>query len=65
MPPRIPSSASPTSERLSYTYTTAKSDITRLIAAGILSEVPNVRPKTYFTPAVYEIAYERLIEQDS
>ena len=55
------SSPSPTSpQRLSCTYPTTQSNITRLIAAGILSEVPNVRPKTCFAPAVYEIAYERL-----
>lgn len=52
-------------QRLSCTYPTARSDITRLLAAGILSEVPNIRPKTYFAPAIFEIAYERLTEQDS
>lgn len=35
-------------QRLCCTYPAAKVDITRLIAAGILSEVPYVRPKTFF-----------------
>jgi len=47
-------------DRLDVSYPTAKSDVERLENAGILREVPNVYPKTYYAPEVFSIAYEKL-----
>lgn len=49
-------------KRLGVTYPTAKSDVERLVRVGILAELPDVRPRTYFSPEVYRIAYERMEE---
>lgn len=46
--------------KLSVTYPTAKADVERLVQANILSELPNVTPKTFYAPAVFEVAYEKL-----
>jgi Fic family protein len=47
-------------EKLGVTYPTAKSDIDRLVDAGILSELENVTPKTFYAPEVFNIAYEEM-----
>jgi len=51
---RIPSLA----ERHNVSYPTAKADIDKLISAGILQEIPDSSPKTYFAPEILEITYE-------
>lgn len=44
-------------KRLNVTYSTAKSDIERLVQAEILRELPNVTPKTFYSPEVFNVAY--------
>ena len=46
--------------RLQITYPTAKADIERLTQAGILKELSQISPKTFYAPEVFEIAYEEL-----
>ena len=46
--------------QLEVTYPTAKADVERLVQAGILQELDNATPKTYFAPEVYRIAYGEL-----
>jgi Fic family protein len=46
--------------RLEISYPTAKSDIDRLVEAGILKELENISPKTYYAPEVFEVAYEKM-----
>lgn len=43
--------------KLDITYPTAKKDLERLVEAGILSELPNLSPKTYYARDVFNIAY--------
>jgi Fic family protein len=43
---------------LHVTYPTAKADVDRLVQAGILSELPNVSPKTFYAKEVFAVAYE-------
>ena len=43
--------------RLDVTYPTAKSDIHKLVDAGILSELRDVAPKAYFSRAIFDAAY--------
>lgn len=50
--------------KLNVTYPTAKADVERLVNAGILQELPNVYPKTYYAPEVFSIAYEKLDSDD-
>lgn len=45
---------------LNVTYPTAKADIQRLADAGILQELPNVNPRTFYAPEVFNIAYDEL-----
>ena len=45
------------SKRYGISYPTAKSDINKLVAAGILQEIPNNYPKTYFAPEIFDITY--------
>lgn len=45
------------SKDMGITYPTAKSDIEKLIALGILQPVPNAKQKTYFSPQIFAIAY--------
>jgi Fic family protein len=52
-------------KRLDITYPTAKADIERLVEAGILKELSITRPKTYYAPDVYNVAYEKLNEEDA
>lgn len=47
-------------ERLGITYPTARSDVERLVAAGILQELESVPSRTFFAPAVFSIAYDDL-----
>jgi len=46
--------------KLQITYPTAKKDIERLVEAGILSELENLSPKTYYAPDVFNIAYAEM-----
>lgn len=43
---------------LGVTYPTAKADVERLVAAGILKALPKLNPKTFYAPEVFDIAYE-------
>lgn len=45
-------------QRLGVTYPTARADVERLVQAGILSELPNVSPKTFYAKEVFDVAYE-------
>ena len=39
-------------------YRTARSDLERLVGEGVLMEMQEVYPKTYFAPEIFRIAYE-------
>ncbi len=41
-------------------YQTAQADLERLKQASILVDVPDSRPKTYYAPQVFDVAYEKL-----
>lgn len=45
---------------IGVTYPTAKSDISKLVKAGVLAELPDHHPKTYYAPEIFAIAYEGL-----
>jgi Fic family protein len=47
-------------EKLGVTYPTAKADVERLVEAGILCEIPDLFPKTYYAPKVFAVAYEEM-----
>ena len=47
-------------KKLGVTYPTAKADIERLVQAGILSELDDITPKTYYAPEVFNVAYEAM-----
>ena len=47
-------------DKLGVTYMTAKSDVKRLVKAGILKEIPDLYPKYFFAPDIYNISYEEL-----
>lgn len=47
-------------KRLSVSYPTAKSDVERLVNVGILDELPNASPKTFYAPDIYDVAYRDL-----
>jgi Fic family protein len=47
-------------KRLNISYPTAKADVDRLVQAQILKELPEAYPKTYYAPAVFNVAYEKL-----
>lgn len=47
-------------DRFGVSYNSAKADIEKLVAAGVLAELPDQYPKTYYAPEVFEIAYEGL-----
>jgi len=51
--------------RLGVTYPTAKADIERLVSTGILQELPNIYPKTYYAPEVYQVAYEKMEDTEN
>ena len=44
-------------QRLDVTYPTAKSDILKLVELGILTEMREVFPRAYFSPAIFNAAY--------
>ncbi|MHC4520467.1 MAG: Fic family protein [Planctomycetota bacterium] len=44
-------------KRYSITYPTAKTDITGLVRKGILQEISDSRPRVYFAPRIFQIAY--------
>ena len=46
------------SERLGVAYNTAKQDCEKLVGAGILADLPNARPKTFYSPEVFGLAYD-------
>lgn len=45
------------SKRYSVTYPTAKADINGLLKKGVLQKIPRVRPKAYYAPDIFRIAY--------
>lgn len=47
-------------KQLGVTYPTAKADVERLVNAGILSELENVAPRTFYAPEVFNVAYEEM-----
>ncbi len=49
--------------RFSVTYDTAKTDIDQLVKAEILTQVPNLKPKTFVAPAIYQLAYKDNLEE--
>lgn len=49
---------------LGVTYPTAKSDLDRLVQAGVLQALTNVSPKTFYAPEVFKIAYGELVGDD-
>ncbi len=55
---RIPDLA----KKLKVTYPTAKKDIEQLAVAGILKELPNIHPKTYVAPIVFDVIFENMEE---
>jgi Fic family protein len=48
-------------QKLGVSWPTAQADIDRLVKLGILRIIPNMWPKSYYAPEIYEIAYA---EQD-
>lgn len=47
-------------DRFGVSYNAAKSDIEKLVKAGVLTELPDQYPKTYYAPEIFSIAYEGL-----
>jgi Fic family protein len=47
-------------KRLDVTYPTAKSDIDRLVQAGVLHELSGINPKTFYAPDVFQVSYGEL-----
>jgi Fic family protein len=47
-------------KQLGITYPTVKADVDRLVQAGILSELEDVIPKTYYAPEVFNVAYDEM-----
>ncbi len=46
------------SRKLGVAYPTAKDDIERLVELKILSPIPDIKPKAYFAPEIFGVAYE-------
>lgn len=46
------------SQQYQVTYPTAKADIDRLVRVRILSELPELYPKTYYAAEIMKVAYE-------
>ncbi len=44
-------------ERFHVQYATARSDLEKLVNVGILKEVENYRPRSFFSPEIMDIAY--------
>jgi Fic family protein len=51
--------------RLGVTYPTAKSDLERLVQAGVLQELPEITPKTFYAPEVFAVSYGELGHNDA
>ena len=49
-------------KKLDVTYPTAQADIDRLVELNILNPIEDIRPKCYYSPEIYKIAYA---EQES
>lgn len=47
-------------KHLNVTYPTAKADVERLVQAGILKELPDVPIRTYYSPEVFNVAYDEM-----
>jgi Fic family protein len=45
------------SKRLEVTYPTARADIDRLVEAGVLRELRDTTPRTFYAPEVFDVAY--------
>jgi len=43
--------------KYSITYPTAKADIQGLVTKGILQELQDIKPKTYYAPDIFRIVY--------
>ncbi|HEY4107348.1 MAG TPA: Fic/DOC family N-terminal domain-containing protein [Polyangiaceae bacterium] len=50
--------------RLGVTYPTAKSDLDRLVQAGVLEQLPDITPKTFYAPEVFAVSYGELGQLD-
>ncbi|PXF59451.1 MAG: Fic family protein [Deltaproteobacteria bacterium] len=50
---RIPDVA----KKYSITYPTAKTDVQGLVKEDVLQEIEDIRPRTFFSPDIFEIAY--------
>jgi Fic family protein len=48
------------SKRLNVSYPTAKADVERLVQAGILRELNDITPKTFYAPEIFNVAYEEM-----
>ncbi|MEM9185533.1 MAG: Fic family protein [Planctomycetota bacterium] len=48
------------SKTFAVAYPTAQSDVTKLVDVGILAELPDAYPKTFYAPEIFAIAYEGL-----
>lgn len=51
--------------KLKCTYPTAKSDVLKLVAAGILKELKEISPITYYCPEVFGVGYEKLADDSA
>jgi len=45
-------------KRFNIVYQTARSDLDKLVEAGILRELEDLRPRTYYSPEILSIAYD-------
>ena len=45
-------------KRFNIVYQTARSDLDKLVEAGILRELKDLRPRTYYAPEIISIAYD-------
>ena len=48
----------------SVEYQTARSDIVRLVKVGILTELPGIRPRSFYASEIMRIAYNDLDTQE-
>lgn len=49
-------------KRHSVSYPTANTDVASLVKKGVLRAIPDTRPKAYFSPAIFAIAYDNLVQ---
>lgn len=50
---------------LNVTFPTARSDCFRLEELGILTQLPNLSPITYYCPEIFNVAYSKIGDDDS